>query len=102
MSKSNSRNPCAAGCAQCETDAFDRDGCAPQGSSLRGWRLTLSASGAFWIPVALATVGAVGGGGSPVWQLIGAGIGLVVGMAGAGAVVRLIRPADEEGAWQQH
>lgn len=74
----------------------------PPGPSLRGWRLTLSASGAFWVPVALATVGAVVGGGSPVWQLIGAGIGLVVGMAGAGAVVRTIRPAEEEGAWQQH
>ena len=46
--------------------------------------------------------GAVAGGGSPVWQLVGAGTGLVLGMAGARAVVRTIHPAEEEGAWQQH
>jgi len=85
------------GCASCQVSGCPaRDG--QNGSSLRGWRLTLSAVAFFLVPVVLGVAGAACAGGSGGGQLVGAIIGMAVGMAGSAFLARALRREHREGA----
>ena len=85
---------CGGGCRHC-ADLDEVLAGAPGG--LTGWRLTLSAAAAFLGPLILAIVGAVIGSPSPVGQWVGAGVGLVIGLAAAVVVGRrLAAPRKED------
>ena len=85
------------GCASCPVSGCPaRD--SQHGSSLRGWRLTLSAVAFFLVPVVLGVAGAACAGASGGGQLVGAIIGMAVGMAGTALLVRALHRGHREGA----
>jgi len=87
---------CPAGCPRCTESA--RAMAAP--TELAGWRLTLSATGTFLLPLLLAIAGATAA--PAVWshsaaQLVGGVGGLLIGIGGAVVVGRLLgRGAQEQ------
>ena len=66
----------------------------PGGGWLYGWRLSLAAAGMFLGPVVLAIAGAVCMGGSHGARLLGALVGLGVGMVGSVMAARSLRSKD--------
>ncbi len=85
------------GCAGCRVP-----GCtgreSQDGSSLRGWRLTLSAVAFFLAPAVLGVAGAACVGGSGGGQLVGAIIGMAAGMAGSAFLGRALHRKQGERA----
>lgn len=86
---------CPARCEQCElANALEQ---ATARSNMEGWRLVLSSTFVFLVPLVLAIAGAVflrrGG---QVDQVAGAAAGLAVGIAAAWVVTKLIRPAKAQ------
>jgi hypothetical protein len=89
---------CGAGCVHCtlvvRPPAEER-----QVVQLSGWSLASASVGHFLVPLSLACAGAMLADGQ-VGQLIGASVGLGVGMTVAALMARR-RGASEEAAWQQ-
>ena len=84
--------PCATACRQCRAG---RD-CPADGGGLSGWRLTVSAAGTFLLPLALAALGAKLCGPDQVGQLVGALVGLVVGVGGSLVLATFVRRTVKE------
>jgi hypothetical protein len=85
---------CAVQCRRCSL----ADQCKAPSRGPSGWRLTVSSSAAFLLPLILAAGGACLGGASGARQLVGALAGLAIGVAAGMLVVRLVagRPAGKE------
>jgi len=64
---------------------------SPGDGALRGWRLVLVAAGVFIMPLVLAVLGAAVAPGEATAQMMGAGIGLLVGILAAAATGTIIR-----------
>ena len=85
---------CAAQCRRCSL----ADQCKAPSQGPSGWRLTVSSSAAFLLPLILAAGGAGLGGANGTRQLLGALAGLAIGVLAGMLVVRLVagRPAGKE------
>ena len=76
---------CPADCRTCSADTTD----PPTAGALTGWRLGVAAAGAFLLPLAAATAGAIIAG--PERQLVGCLIGLAGGAVAASVAARGLR-----------
>jgi hypothetical protein len=85
------------GCASCPVSGCQASD-SQNGGSLRGWRLTLSAVVFFLVPVVFGVAGAACARGSGGGELVGAIIGIAVGMAGSALLVRALHGEQREGA----
>ncbi len=78
---------CSVGDSPPTPDAADEPG-------LAGWRLVSTSIGMFLVPIALAIIGAICGGGNPGSQLLGALVGLTIGIVAAVGIARLLHGDD--------
>jgi hypothetical protein len=82
------------GCGNCGLD----DRRPPGVGELGGWRLAASAGAVFLLPLVLAGAGAMAFGSGQVRQLLGALVGLGVGLAGGVLLARLLCRSAKEPA----
>jgi hypothetical protein len=94
MSGSSQESHSCLGCTQCDAD----DPARPEAGALRGWRLTVSATAVFLLPLALAVTGAALLGSNQTRQFLGALGGLAVGMGCGILIARSVGRSAKEGA----
>jgi len=81
---------CPADCRTCSAETAN----PPAAGALTGWRLGVAAVGAFLLPLAAATAGAIVAG--PERQLIGCLVGLAGGVMAASLAARVLRRPSQD------
>ena len=84
------QSACRGNCRHCHDEAPEDTG------GLSGWKLIVPAVLVFLLPAALASAGAMLAGPEPIWELIGAAVGLAAGLWIAFIAARQLRSMHKD------